>query len=88
MANTVQAKKRAKQAEKHRVHNAALRSGMRTSIKKVTAALATGTKEVATTAFQKMSSSVDKMVTKGLIHKNKAARHKSRLSAKLKSLSK
>lgn len=87
MANTAQAKKRAKQAEKHRVHNAALRSGMRTSIKKVTAAVVAGTKDAAMTAFQKMSSSVDKMVNKGLIHKNKAARYKSRMAAKLKVLS-
>jgi len=86
MANTVQAKKRAKQAEKHRVHNAALRSGMRTSIKKVTATIGAGNQEAAAVAFQKMSSNVDKMVSKGLIHKNKAARHKSRLAAKLKIL--
>lgn len=86
MANTVQAKKRAKQAEKHRIHNASLRTGMRTSIKKVTAAVVAGSKEAAMIAFAKMSSSVDKMVTKGLIHKNKAARHKSRMAAKLKVL--
>ena len=86
MANTAQARKRAKQAEKHRLHNASMRSTMRTTIKKAVAGVAAGSKEIATTAFEKMASVVDKMVNKGLIHKNKAARHKSRLAAKLKSL--
>lgn len=86
MANTAQAKKRAKQAEKHRIHNASMRSTMRTYIKKATTALTAGGKEVAAAAYKTMTSAVDKMVTKGLIHKNKAARHKSRLAAKLKAL--
>lgn len=86
MANTVQAKKRAKQAEKHRIHNASLRSMMRTYIKRAAAAMTTDNQEAANAAYIKMSSVVDKMANKGLIHKNKAARHKSRLATKLKAL--
>lgn len=86
MANTAQARKRARQAEKHREHNASLRSMMRTYIKRTTAAIEAGDKTVANEAFQKMTSAVDKMATKGLIHKNKAARHKSRMAAKVKAL--
>ena len=86
MANTAQAKKRAKQAEKHRIHNTSLRSMMRTYLKKATAAIDAGEKEAANAAFIQMSSSVDKMASKGLIHKNKAARHKSRMAAKVKAL--
>ncbi len=86
MANTAQARKRAKQAEKHRVHNASLRSMMRTYLKKTSAAITTGEKEAANSAFIKMASAVDKMANKGLIHKNKAARHKSRMAAKVKAL--
>ncbi len=86
MANTAQAKKRARQAEKHRIHNSSLRSMMRTYLKKTTAAIDAGEKEAANAAFQQMTSSVDKMASKGLIHKNKAARHKSRMAAKVKAL--
>lgn len=86
MANTAQARKRARQAEKHREHNASLRSMMRTYIKKTAAAIAAGEKQAANEAFVKMTSAVDKMATKGLIHKNKAARHKSRMATKIKAL--
>lgn len=86
MANTTQARKRARQAEKRRQHNMALRSRMRTSVKKVLAAISAGNKETAQEAFKAAQPVVDGMVNKGLIHKNKAARHKSRLNASIKAL--
>lgn len=86
MANTKQAKKRVRQAEKHRKHNASMRSMLRTYIKKVAAALATGDQKVAASSLQEATPVIDRMVIKGIIHKNKAARHKSRLTAHLKKL--
>lgn len=87
MANTLQAKKRARQAEKHRQHNMSQRSALRTSVKKVVNAVAGGDKASATTTLNAAVPIIDSMVNKGLIHKNKAARHKSRLSAHIKKLS-
>ena len=86
MANSAQAKKRARQNEKHRRHNAAQRSMMRTYIKKVSTAVIERNKEEATQTFKIAASILDKMVSKGLIHKNKAARHKHRLNIKIKAL--
>ncbi|MCK5188644.1 MAG: 30S ribosomal protein S20 [Methylococcales bacterium] len=86
MANTAQAKKRARQAEKSRVRNAGQRSKLRTFIKKVIAAVEAGNKEQAQTAYKTVVSVIDTAVTKGLIHKNKAARSKSRLSAKVRTM--
>ncbi len=86
MANSVQARKRARQAEKHRLRNASQRSAMRTAIKKVNAAIATGDKSAAEAAFLAAVPAIDKSVGKGLIHGNKAARHKSRLNAKIRAL--
>ena len=86
MANTAQARKRAKQADKHRRHNASQRSAVRTSIKKVVAAIATKDKAVGTAAYAAAVPIIDKMANKGIIHKNKAARHKSRLNAQIKAL--
>jgi small subunit ribosomal protein S20 len=86
MANTPQAKKRAKQAEKSRVRNAGQRSNLRTFIKKVLAAVRAGDKEQAQAAFKTAVPIIDSAVTKGLIHKNKAARSKSRLNARVKAL--
>ena len=86
MANIKSAKKRAIQAEKRRQHNASRRSMMRTSLKKVIAAIDSGNKEVAHEAFTAATPILDRMATKGLIHKNKAARHKSRLAAQIKAL--
>ncbi|CUU22915.1 30S ribosomal protein S20 [Duffyella gerundensis] len=81
MANIKSAKKRAVTSEKRRKHNASRRSMMRTFIKKVHAAIATGDKEAAQNAFNEMQPLVDRQAAKGLIHKNKAARHKSNLTA-------
>lgn len=86
MANTVQAKKRARQAEKHRQHNASFRSMVRTAIKRVVAAIETGDKDQAQAAYVAAVPVIDRMADKGIIHKNKAARHKSRLNAQIKEL--
>jgi len=86
VANSAQAKKRARQAEKHRQHNASLRSKMRTYMKKVVHAIESGNKEEATAAYVAAVPVIDGMAGKGLIHKNKAARHKSRMNAHIKAL--
>ena len=86
MANIKSAKKRALQSEKRRQHNASRRSMTRTSLKKILAAIASGDKAAAQTAFSAAVPLIDRMATKGLIHKNKAARHKSRLAAQIKAL--
>ncbi len=86
MANIKSAKKRALQSEKRRQHNASRRSMTRTSLKKILAAIASGDKTAAQTAYSAAVPLLDRMATKGLIHKNKAARHKSRLAAQIKAL--
>ncbi|MHB8456050.1 MAG: 30S ribosomal protein S20 [Acidiferrobacterales bacterium] len=86
MANTVQAKKRARQAETHRQHNAAMRSKLRTHIKKVLKALESKDKTAAQTAFKEAVSVIDRIASKGIIHKNSAARHKSRLNERLRAM--
>jgi small subunit ribosomal protein S20 len=86
LANIKSAKKRALTSEKRRQHNASRRSMMRTFFKKVIAAIEAGNKEAAQAAFTVAVPVLDRYATKGLIHKNKAARHKSRLAAKIKAL--
>lgn len=86
MANSPQARKRARQAEIHRQRNAGQRSEMRTYLKKVVKAIDASDKEAAQAAYTQAVPVVDGAVTKGLIHKNKAARHKSRLNAQIKAL--
>ena len=86
MANSPQAKKRARQAEKRRNHNASLRSLVRTVIKKVDAAVTSGDAAAAKTAYDNAVPVIDRMADKGILHKNKAARHKSRLNAQVKTL--
>ena len=86
MANTKSAKKRATQAEKRRQHNASRRSMMRTYMKRTIAAISAGDKDAATTALAVVTPILDRMATKGVIHKNKAARHKSRYAAAIKAL--
>lgn len=86
MANTVQAKKRAQQAEVCRARNAAQRSMFRTAVKKVVKAVDSGDKAAAQAAYALMAPVLDRAATKGLIHKNKAARHKSRLTAAILAL--
>lgn len=86
MANSAQARKRARQAVKQRAHNASLRSTLRTAIKRVRQAIATGDKAAAQGVFNQSMTVVDRIADKKIIHKNKAARHKSRLSAQIKAL--
>ena len=87
MANSPQAKKRARQAETHRQLNNSQRSKLRTHVKKVTRAIEASDKEAANAAFKAAVPVIDSMTTKGLIHKNKAARHKSHLNRHIKSMS-
>ncbi len=86
MANSAQAAKRARQAEKNRQHNVAMRSDMRTAVKKVLAAIAEGNKDQANELFRVAQSKLDGMARKGIIHKNKAARSKSRINARIKAM--
>ncbi len=86
MPNIKSAKKRAILSEKARQRNVAARSKMRTLIKKVIAACAAGDKVAAQAAYKEAEPVLDRAACKGLIHKNKAARHKSDLSAKIKAL--
>lgn len=86
MANIASARKRARQAVKRRTHNVALRSRMRTFVKKVQIAIAAGDKDAANTALREAGSVLDSSVTKGLIHANKAARQKSRLNASIQAI--
>jgi small subunit ribosomal protein S20 len=88
VANTKSAEKAARQAVKHRVINVALRSRLRTAIRKAGEAITGGKKDEAQSAFKDTQPVIDGMVTKGLIHRNKAARHKSRLAAKIKAIAK
>ena len=86
MANTPSAKKRAKQADSRRDHNGSLRSMVRTYIKNVVKALDAKDLEKAKAAYTLAVPVIDRMADKGIIHKNKAARHKSRLNGHIKAL--
>ncbi|MDF1678567.1 MAG: 30S ribosomal protein S20 [Legionellaceae bacterium] len=86
MANIKSAIKRARQNSKRRAHNASARSMYRTYVKNVLKAIDTGNKAAATEAYTKAQPIIDKAMAKGFIHKNKAARVKSRLNAKIKAL--
>ncbi|MEI8054580.1 MAG: 30S ribosomal protein S20 [bacterium] len=86
MANTKSAKKRAVQSETRRKHNASMKSIYRTYIKKVDAAVVANKKEDAMKALKEAIPVIDKMITKKILDKNKAARHKSRLNAKIKKM--
>ena len=86
MANSAQARKRARQADTARAHNASLRSRLRTAVKAVRKAVAKGDKTFAQTVLRDSTSVIDSIADKKIIHKNKAARHKSRLSAAIKAM--
>lgn len=86
MANTAQAKKRARQAEAHRARNAGQRTELRTQIKKVRIAVAGKDKSAAQQAYREAASAIDRLARKGLVHKNAAARYKSGLNQQLRSL--
>jgi small subunit ribosomal protein S20 len=87
LANTPQAAKRVRQAEKSRQHNASLRSMARTMLKKTTKAIHHGDLEEAKTAYTQMVPVLDRIASKGLMSPNKTARHKSRLTHRLRKLS-
>lgn len=86
MANSPQARKRARQSEKRRQHNAAMRSMVRTYLKKVNAAISSGDQKTASEAYKVAVSVLDKAARKGKFHVNKAARYKSRLNTKIKAM--
>jgi small subunit ribosomal protein S20 len=86
MANSAGSKKRARQAIKRNKHNSQIRAKVRTFIKKVTYAIEAGNKEEAQSGYATMQKNVDQAVSKGLMHKNQAARRKSRLVAQIKAL--
>ncbi len=86
MANSAQARKRARQASAQRDHNMSQRSEYRTAVKKVRKAIEAGDKAAAQQTFQASMSLIDSIADKNIIHKNKAARHKSRLSAAVKAM--
>ncbi|NND64717.1 MAG: 30S ribosomal protein S20 [Gammaproteobacteria bacterium] len=86
MANIKSAIKRARQTIQRRQHNVTQRSQMRTEIKKVIKAIESGDAKQAQSAYQAAVPVIDSAVSKGIIHQNKAARHKSRLNARIKAL--
>lgn len=86
MANSAQARKRARQGEKRRQHNASLRSMMRTAIKKVVYAIDAGEKDKASDAYKSAVPMIDKMANKNIITANKASRHKSRLNSRIRAI--
>ncbi|MCE2460268.1 MAG: 30S ribosomal protein S20 [Pseudomonadales bacterium] len=86
MANSPQARKRARQAESHRARNISHRSKVRTYVKRVVSAIDSGDAEAANAALGEAIPVIDKMASKGIMHRNKANRHKSRLAAKVNAL--
>jgi small subunit ribosomal protein S20 len=86
VANIKSARKRARQAEKTRQQNMGLRSLMRTKIKNVVKACDAGNKDAATVAYKDAVPVIDSMINKGIVTKNKASRHKSRLNKRIKLL--
>ncbi|EAQ13970.1 MULTISPECIES: 30S ribosomal protein S20 [Maritimibacter] len=86
MANTPQSKKRARQNERRFAVNKARRSRIRTYLRKVEEAIASGDKEAATAALKAAQPELMRGVTKGVYHKNTAARKMSRLSSRVKAL--
>ena len=87
MANSRQATKRVRQGERRRQHNAALRSRMRTFLKKVVNAIESGDRKAAESAYKDAVPLIDSSAGKNIIHANKAARHKSRLNARIRAMS-
>lgn len=88
MANTKSAEKAARQSTKHRARNDALTSQLRTAIRKATLAVKSGKQDEALAALAAATPVIDGMVNKGIIHRNKAARHKSRLTKQVSALAK
>jgi small subunit ribosomal protein S20 len=86
MANIASARKAARQSAKRREHNASLRSELRSAIKRVRKAIEAGDKVAARAVLRESTKVLDSIADKHIIHKNKASRHKSRLSAAIKAI--
>jgi small subunit ribosomal protein S20 len=86
MANSAQARKRARQAEATRQRNASLKSTLRTAVKKVRKAIAAGDKAAATKEFQAQQAVIDRVADKRIVHKNTASRNKTRLAHAIKAM--
>ena len=86
MANIKSAKKRARQAVKRRAHNVALRSKVRNAVRKVMKDITSGDKAVAQASFKEVVPQIDRMATKGILRKSRAAHYKSQLNAKLRAM--
>jgi small subunit ribosomal protein S20 len=86
MANIKSAQKRAKQAVERRTHNISLRTEVRSAIKNVKKAVAAGNKDNAAKALRESQRVIDRIVSKGILHRNAGNRHKSRLAHALKAL--
>jgi small subunit ribosomal protein S20 len=86
MANSAQARKRARQAEATRMRNASAKSALRTAVKKVKKAIATGDKTAATKQLQESQSIIDRVADKKVVHKNTTSRTKSRLAQAIKTM--
>ena len=86
MANIASARKRARQAEVRRLHNASLRSELRSAIRNVRKAIAAGDKKAAQAQFQMSQSRIDAIADKRIVHKNTVSRQKSRLAAAIKAM--
>ena len=87
MANSSQARKRARQNIKRNLHNTSLTSAMRTAIKSLLKQIQAGSKDAATSAYKRATVLIDRLAGKSIIHTNKAARLKSRLTKRLKAIS-
>jgi len=86
LANIQSAKKRARQAIKRRAHNVTMRSRVRTAVRRVVKTIEAGDKEAAKAAFSALVPEIDRMATKGILPKNRAAHYKSQLNAKLRAM--
>ena len=86
MANIKSAQKRARQAVEHRTHNMSLRTEVRTAIKNVSKAVAAGNKDNAAKVLRESQRVIDRIVAKGILHRNAGDRHKSRLAHALKGM--
>jgi small subunit ribosomal protein S20 len=86
MANIKSARKRAKQAVERREHNMSLRTEVRTAIKNMKKAVAAGNKDNAAKALRESQRVIDRIVAKGVLHRNAGDRHKSRLAHALKGM--
>lgn len=83
MANTKSAEKRARSSEKRRLYNRSVKSTVKTLVKRFEEAVASGEAQAAQERYSKAASALDKAVVRGVLHKNAAARKKSRMASKL-----